>query len=73
MPQCGTKLSLLVDGDGIPLAVVIAGTDRHDMKLVEQTLEAQPLVPAGVPPDQQRHLCSNKGYDYDEVRQILQA
>lgn len=71
--KCGTKRSLLVDGNGIPLAIVLDGANRHDMKLVERTLEAQQLVPTDLAQGQQRHLCADKGYDYEEVRQILQA
>jgi putative transposase len=71
--KSGTKRSLLVDGNGIPLAVVVEGVNRHDMKLVERTLEAQQMVPSDLSPEQQRHLCLDKGYDYDEVREILQV
>jgi len=71
--KSGTKRSLLVDGNGIPLAIVLDGANRHDMKLVERTLEAQQLVPPDLAQGKQRHLCADKGYDYEEVRQILQA
>ena len=43
--KSGTKRSLLIDGNGIPLAIVLDSANRHDMKLVERTLEAQQLVP----------------------------
>jgi putative transposase len=35
----GVKRSLLTDGAGIPLAVVIDGANRHDMKLLCATLD----------------------------------
>ena len=35
----GTKRSLLVDGNGIPLGVVVAGANRHDSPLLRPTLE----------------------------------
>ena len=38
--KSGTKRSILVDGNGIPLAVAVAGANRHDMKLAEPTLES---------------------------------
>jgi putative transposase len=38
--KSGTKRSILTDGNGIPLAIVLAGANRHDMKLMEATLEA---------------------------------
>ena len=71
--KSGTKRSLLVDGNGIPLAIVLDGANRHDMKLVERTLEAQQLVPTDLAQGKQRRLCADKGYGYEEVRQILQA
>ena len=39
--KSGTKRSLLTEGDGMPLAVEVEGANRHDMKLVESTLEAR--------------------------------
>jgi putative transposase len=37
--KSGTKRSILVEGNGIPLAVTVAGANRHDMKMAEKTLE----------------------------------
>ena len=61
-----------MDGNGIPLAIVVDGANRHDMKLLEATLEAQLLVPSDLEPETHRHMCLDKGYDYEEIRQILQ-
>ncbi len=61
-----------MDGNGIPLAIVVDGANRHDMKLLEATLEAQLIVPSDLKPETHRHLCLDKGYDYEEIRQILQ-
>jgi transposase len=58
----------LTEGHGVPLAVVVAGANRHDMKLVRATLE-QIVVPRPAPTAEQPHgLGLDKGYDYDEVR-----
>src|SRR5438105_11677573 len=35
----GTKRRQLSDGRGLPLAIVVAGANRHDMNLVEATLD----------------------------------
>ncbi len=52
----------------MPLAVAVAGANRHDMKLVRVTLE-QIVVVRPTPTAEQPHgLCLDKGYDYDEVR-----
>ena len=39
----GVKRSLLTDGRGLPLGVVIGGANRNDHKLRRQTLEATPV------------------------------
>jgi putative transposase len=36
----GTKRSVLTDGHGLPLGVTVDGAHRHEMKLVDATLEA---------------------------------
>ncbi len=35
----GTKRSLLTDGGGIPVGVVVAGANRHDMRMLAATLD----------------------------------
>jgi putative transposase len=63
----GTKRSLLVDGRGVPLGVVVAGANRNDHLLLEDTLasipEACPLAPAEI----EQGLWLDKGYDFDEI------
>jgi putative transposase len=67
----GVKRSLLAEAHGIPVAIVIAGANRHDRKLVKQTLEElkldRPMPTAALP----QGLCMDKGYDYDEVRDLV--
>jgi transposase len=68
--KSGTKPSVLTDGNGVPTAVALDGANRHDMKMTEATLEAQRIVPSG---SEIRNLCLDKGYDYEEVREIIKA
>lgn len=76
--KSGTKRSLLTDGRGVPLAVVIAGANEVDFKLVEKTLEALILErPAKADPSSPGevlapNLCLDKGYDYAEVYLLLE-
>lgn len=64
---------MLTDAAGVPLSLVIEGANRHDMKLMRATLEAI-LIPRPAPtPAQPQGLCLDKGYDYDEVRDLVQA
>jgi putative transposase len=52
---------------------VIDGANRHDMKLARATLESL-VIPRPVPtPQQPQGLCLDKGYDYDEVRELAEA
>lgn len=67
--KSGTKRSLLTDGAGTPLAVVVAPANRNDCKLVEATLEARRVLPPVV----SQHLCMDKGYDFDGVRSVTEA
>lgn len=67
----GTKRSLLTEGHGIPLAVSVAGANRHDMKLTEPTLKAIVVDRPQPTAEQSQNISLDKGYDYDEVRDIL--
>ena len=60
------KRSLLVEADGGPLAVVVAGANVPDHRLLERTLDAVVLErPPVEPPDWLQHLCLDAGYDND--------
>jgi putative transposase len=71
--KSGTKRSLLTEGHGIPLGVAVEGANRHDMKLLEPTLEAIIMERPEPTEEEPQNICLDKGYDYDEVRQILTA
>jgi putative transposase len=58
----GTKKSLLTDGAGGPLGVVIAGANVVEQKLLAATIEAI-VVERPDPAEQEQHLCLDKGYD----------
>jgi putative transposase len=54
------------------VGLAVDGANRHDMKLARATLESIP-ADAGRPKptaDEPQGLCLDKGYDYDEVREI---
>lgn len=67
----GAKRSLLVDATGMPLGLAIEGANRHDMKLVDATLESIPLERPEPTPEAPQNMCMDKGYDYDEVRETV--
>ena len=70
--KSGAKRSLLTEAHGIPIGIAIDGANRHDMKLVRPTIE-NIVVERPTPNDAQpQGMCLDKGYDYAEVRAILQ-
>lgn len=70
--KSGTKRSLLTDASGVPIGLALAEANRHDMKLVRQTLDSIPLKRPPPSVDRPQGLCLDQGYDYDEVRAIVQ-
>lgn len=64
----GTKRSTLSDGNGLPLAVVVAGANVPDMKLTAPTLDAVVIARPTPSAAQPQHLCLDAGYDYDLPR-----
>ena len=57
------KRSLLVEGAGGPLAVVLAGANVPDAQLLAATLAAAIVERPEPEPDYPQHLCLDKGYD----------
>jgi putative transposase len=57
------KRSLLVEADGGPLAVVVAGANGPDAKLLTATIDAVVLERPPVEDGWPQHLCLDKGYD----------
>src|SRR5215217_9132751 len=77
--KSGTKRSLLVDRQGIPLGITVDSANRHGMKMTKATLQS--IVVCRPPPSssssttntqQQQHICLDKGYDYPEVYELLE-
>ncbi len=51
---------------------VIAGAQRHDMKLVRPTIQSIIVERPKPTEEHPQGMCLDKGYDYDEVYAILQ-
>lgn len=63
-----------MDAAGVPLGLAVDGANRHDKKLAEATLESIPVHRDGPGPGEQaQHLCLDKGYDYDDIRELVAA
>lgn len=67
----GVKRSLLTEGHGVPIGLTIEGANRHDMKLVRSTIESIVIERPEPSEEHPQGMCLDKGYDYQEVRDIL--
>lgn len=65
----GTKRSLLVEGSGIPIGIVIAGAHRNDSPLLAPTLETLSRFGFDLPEKITVHL--DAGYDSGKTRDLL--
>lgn len=63
----GSKVHLLVDQRGAPLAVWITGANQHD----KWSLDDLVIHIAVKRPSSQQHICADKGYDYEDVHAFV--
>jgi putative transposase len=61
----------LTEGHGVPIGLAVAGANRHDMKLVQSTLDSLVVARPEPTAEHPQGMCLDKGYDYQEVRDIL--
>jgi putative transposase len=69
--KAGVKRSLLTEGHGVPIGLTVAGANRHDMKLVRATIASIVVERPEPTPKRPQGMCLDKGYDFQEVRDIL--
>ena len=69
----GSKRRLLVDGDGLPLSVVLTGANVHDSKVFEELIEGveQFRTPSGRTRRRPDNFHADKGYDFPRCRSVL--
>jgi transposase len=67
----GVKRSLLTEAAGVPIGLAIDGANRHDSKMVEATLESIPVKRPKPTRNNPQGMCLDKGYDYDNVRDLV--
>lgn len=65
--KAGPKRSVLTDGRGAPLAVVVAGANAPDQTLALGTLDAIPIERPKRVVYRRHHLSVDAGYNYDNV------
>jgi putative transposase len=69
----GTTRRVLTDGHGLPLGSAVEGAHRHEMKLVDATVEALIIKRPEPTVTHPQQLCLDQGYDDDAVRETLEA
>ena len=69
----GSKRSLLVDGAGVPLSLIVSGANRHDVKLLAITLDSIVVVRPKASRRRHQNLCADKGYAGRPAAQTMQA
>jgi hypothetical protein len=67
----GTKHSVVTDGGGAPIGLVVEGANRHDFTIAKATIESIPLERPEPAPEKPQGMCLDKGYDCDEGRDLL--
>ncbi|WP_373323568.1 IS5 family transposase [Streptomyces olivaceus] len=69
----GSKHHLIVDGQGIPLAVSLTGGNRNDVTQLEPLIDKIPAVAGRVGRPRRRPdaLLADRGYDHDKYRRLL--
>ena len=63
----GSKIHILVDQRGAPLAVYISGANQHDKWFVDEIIFSVVVKR----PTVEQHLCADKGYDYPDVHEFV--
>lgn len=66
----GSKIHLLVDERGAPLSLHVTGANEHD-KWSADDLVVSIVVERPDPEEVEQHLCADKGYDYEDVHQVV--
>lgn len=69
----GSKVHLVTDGRGLPLAVVVSPGQAHESRYLEPALNAVRIVPPrGRPRQRPAAVAGDKGYSYPHLRRWLQ-
>ncbi len=66
----GVKRSLLTETHGVPIGLAVEGANRNDFKMMRETLESIPVKRPKPTRQKPQGLCLDKGYDYDEARDL---
>jgi len=68
----GVKRSLLTEADGVPIGLAVDGANRNDFKMMKATLESIPVKRPKPTRSRPQGMCLDKGYDYNEARELAE-
>jgi putative transposase len=68
----GTKRCVLTEAEGIPIGIAVDGANRNDFKMVRETVESIPINRPRPSTKRRQGMCMDKGFDYAEVRELLE-
>ena len=71
--KAGTKHSLLVEAQGGPLSVIVAGANIHDTKLLAATIEAIVVERPEPTAESPQNFCLDKAYDNPTGHEVVPA
>ena len=57
----------------MPIGVAVDGANHNDFKMMDATLESIPVTRPKPTPKRPQGMCLDKGYDYDEARELAEA
>ena len=69
----GVKRSLLVEAKGVPLAIEVGPANRHEVKMLAETLDGVVVERPGAGEQEKQNLCLDKGYAGEPVQQEAEA
>ena len=56
----------------MPIGMAIDGANRHDMKMVESTLNTIIVDRPAATKEEPQHMALDKGYDYPVIRELVE-
>lgn len=61
---------MLTEAHGVPIGLAVEGANRNDFKMMRETLESIPVKRPKPTRQKPQGLSLDKGYDYDEARDV---
>lgn len=63
---------MLTDGNGLPIGLAVDGANRNDFKMARETIESIPIPRPRPTRAEPQGICLDKGYDYQEVYDLVE-